>query len=63
MTGEVEPQDEAALKALIEAHYAATASPYAQTVLETWFSARARFVRVTPKDMLVHRQQRLKIGA
>ena len=61
--GEVELQDEPALKALLEAHYAATGSPRAQTVLETWASARGRFVRVTPKDMLVHRQAQLKIGA
>ncbi|WP_254600836.1 glutamate synthase large subunit [Caulobacter sp. S45] len=63
VTGEVEPQDEAALKALIEAHMAATGSPRAQMILETWSTSRARIVRVTPRDMLVHRQARLKIGA
>ena len=63
VSGEVEPQDEPALKALIEAHMAATGSPRAQTILETWSTSRARFVRVTPKDMLGHRQARLKIGA
>jgi glutamate synthase (NADPH/NADH) large chain len=61
--GEVEPEDEPALKALIEAHLIATGSPRAQAVLEGWPQARARFVRVTPLDMLGHRQQRMKIGA
>jgi glutamate synthase (NADPH) large chain len=61
--GEVEAEDEPGLKALIEAHYAATGSPRAQAVLEGWAAARARFVRVTPRDMLGHRRARLKIGA
>ena len=63
VTGEVEPQDEPAVKALLEAHLAATRSPRAQAALEAWPAARARLVRVTPRDMLVHRQARLKIGA
>ena len=63
VAGEVEAQDEPALKGLIEAHMAATGSPRAQMILETWSTSRARFVRVTPRDMLLHRQARLKIGA
>ena len=63
VTGEVESQDEPALKGLIEAHMAATGSPRAQMILEAWSTCRARFVRVTPRDMLIHRQARLKIGA
>ena len=63
VTGEVEAEDEPALKALIEAHFAATGSPRAHAVLEGWPHARARFVRVTPRDMLERRSVRLRIGA
>jgi glutamate synthase (NADPH/NADH) large chain len=63
-TGALEPRDEPAVKALIEAHLAATGSPRAQELLETWTSARTHFVRVTPKDMLARRQEAdLRIGA
>ena len=64
VTGALEPQDEAAVLALIEAHLAATGSPRAREVLETWTLARAQFVRVTPKDMLGRREQAsMRIGA
>ena len=62
VTGGVELQDETDLKALVEAHLAATGSPRARAVLESWAAAKARFVRITPKDMLLHRHARLKIG-
>lgn len=62
--GALEPQDEPAVRALIEAHVAATGSPRAREVLEAWSVARARFIRVTPRDMLARREQTgLKIGA
>ncbi|MGC1305092.1 MAG: glutamate synthase large subunit [Caulobacteraceae bacterium] len=64
VTGALEPRDEPAVKALIEAHLAATGSPRARELLETWTSARTHFVRVTPKDMLARRQEAdLRMGA
>ena len=64
LLGEVEPDDEPALRALIEAHLVQTASPRARSVLESWSSERHRFVRVTPKEMVGRRtRDRLKIGA
>jgi glutamate synthase (NADPH/NADH) large chain len=61
--GPLEGADEGVLKDLITAHLDATGSPKARSVLETWSASRHHFKVVTPKDLLVARQARLKIGA
>jgi glutamate synthase (NADPH/NADH) large chain len=61
--GPLEGPDEGVLKALIQAHLDATGSPRARSVLETWSTSRHHFRVVTPKDLLVARQARLKIEA
>jgi glutamate synthase (NADPH/NADH) large chain len=61
--GPLEGADESVLKDLIQAHLDATGSPKARSVLETWNTSRHHFKVVTPKDLLVARQARLKIGA
>ena len=63
--GSLEPQDEAAVLALLHAHLEATGSPRARELLEIWSLSRAQFVRITPKDMLSRRhiEDGLKIGA
>jgi glutamate synthase (NADPH/NADH) large chain len=61
--GPLEGADEGVLRDLIQAHLDATGSPKARSVLETWSTSRHHFKVVTPKDLLVARQARLKIGA
>jgi glutamate synthase (NADPH/NADH) large chain len=56
-------EDEATLKAMLEAHLDATGSPKAAGVLEAWAVERDKFRGVTPKDLLVRRQAGLKMGA
>ena len=46
----VEPEDEAAVKRLIENHQKYTNSKRAAEVLAAWSQYRARFVKVFPKE-------------
>lgn len=42
------PEDEAEVKSLIEAHFAATQSPKAKRILENWQNEKQRFIKVMP---------------
>jgi glutamate synthase (NADPH) large chain len=48
----LDPEAEARLKALIEAHASATASPLAQRLLADWRAARTRFIRIAPHTVI-----------
>ncbi len=50
--GRINAEAEARLKALIEAHAAATASPLAKRILTDWSTFAPRFVRIAPKTVL-----------
>ncbi|SPU46500.1 Glutamate synthase [NADPH] large chain precursor [Brevundimonas diminuta] len=50
--GRIDAEAEARLKALIEAHAAATASPLARRILSDWSAFAPRFVRIAPKTVL-----------
>ncbi|MNT56762.1 Glutamate synthase [NADPH] large chain [compost metagenome] len=50
--GAIDAEAESRLKALIEAHAAATASPLAQRILSDWSTFAPRFVRIAPKTVL-----------
>ncbi len=50
--GRINTEAEARLKALIEAHAAATASPLARRILSDWSAFAPRFVRIAPKTVL-----------
>ena len=57
--------DEAAmrLRALIEAHGAATASPLARRLLGDWANTVRRFVRILPHTAIARPAERLKTSA
>jgi glutamate synthase (NADPH/NADH) large chain len=50
--GRIDAEAESRLKALIEAHAGATASPLAQRILADWPKYAPRFVRIAPKTVL-----------
>jgi glutamate synthase (NADPH/NADH) large chain len=50
--GRIDAEAEARLKALIEAHAGATASPLARRILADWSTFAPRFVRIVPKTVL-----------
>ncbi|MNW15462.1 Glutamate synthase [NADPH] large chain [compost metagenome] len=50
--GAIDAETQDRLKALIEAHAAATASPLAGRILADWATYAPRFVRIVPKTVL-----------
>ncbi|MNT09249.1 Glutamate synthase [NADPH] large chain [compost metagenome] len=50
--GRIDAEAETRLKALIEAHASATASPLAKRVLADWTKFAPRFVRIAPRTVL-----------
>jgi len=59
----VPKDDEAHLKALIEAHYQKTSSPRAKAILDDWDSALAAFVQIMPNEILAIMAQQEKLRA
>ena len=51
------------LRALIEAHGAATASPLARRLLGDWANTVRRFVRILPHTAIARPAERLKTSA